>query len=294
MILTPKKIVSITFTVIILLLALPASAILASWNSLPGDILYPVKRGLEKTALAITPNSLLEAKLHFAFLDRRAKEAGIALIQEPNDQQVLDDILTEAIAAQITTTTLKPEQQTIATIELIQKLNQTSEQLDQVKKTITYSPPTTQPELETSVFTQPTTAEAPVQNETAPPSTTKTNPDPVPPSTNTTTEPKKIIQNSSSTPITIPAKDPILPKTITPTTTQQSTSSITQTQEQLNQIVAKAEEKLKNQNLNQEHKEKLKKIKREHLEKVEEIKEDNHKNKEKEKSSKKKRNQDDD
>jgi|GEM_PF-7018843 hypothetical protein len=290
MILKPKKVVSITITVITLLLALPASAILTSWNSQPGDMLYPVKRSLEKTALAITPNSLLEAKLHFAFLDRRAKEAGIALIQEPNDQQVLDDILTEAIAAQITTTSLEPEQQTIATLELIQKVNQASEQLDQAKKTISYSSPTSPVlEIEQSLPTQPTlvTNSNPPLIEPAP--AESLDPTPTVTAPVETSEPSEPIIDPVVTTPKITSSAP----TITP---QKSTSSITKTQIELSKIVIKAEQKLQKQNLNQEHQKKLKKIKEEHQEKLKKIKEDDNKEQEQEREkneNKKKKRKDD-
>ena len=93
-----KKIASLSLSLAIILLTFPATAILASWNSQPDSLLYPIKRGLEKTAIALTPESLLKTKLHFAFLDRRATEASVALIQQSSNQQVLDDIVTEAKA----------------------------------------------------------------------------------------------------------------------------------------------------------------------------------------------------
>lgn len=255
--LKPKKVISLTFTVLILLLTIPATAILATWNTLPGDTLYPVKRGLEKTALAITPKSLLETKLHLAFLDRRTQEATIAINQNPTDQQILDDIITEAKAAQISTINLKSKDQKItASIELIEKVNQASNQLSQIQSTISSPPPSdnTQPltynlPTQTTSQTTPQTAPKPDIDQPIPPPTTTQNPEdrPLPePQTPSSDIPIPLIQSP-------PTPSPVIP---TP-------QPITQTQQQLEQIADQIEEQLETQTLNQEQQQKLETIKKE-------------------------------
>ena len=269
----PKKVINIIFTVIILLLAIPATAILATWNTLPNDTLYPLKRALEKSALALTPKSLLETKLHFAFLDRRSEEATVALIQKPGDQQILDDLLTEAKAAQFSTFNLKSNDDKItASLELIEKVSKTSEQLSQVKSEISDSPsdnypesfgsyinssepPSTQPDYQPTNNTQTTpslsTPTAPTQEA----STTQTEPVPITIPSSKTTSPSK------PTPITTqPQASPVItPPTTSPTTTQ----AITQTQQDLQEIATNLEQQLETQELDQEQQQKLETIKKE-------------------------------
>ena len=244
---------------------------MASWNSLPGDTLYPIKRGLEKIAIALTPQSLLEVKLHFTFLDRRTEEASIALIQKPTDHSILNDIITEAQAAQISTTNLKSEDKKIvASLELINKVHQTTKQLDQVKSDLsssvkddsqpylptfqkttdrplddqTYTPTITQPEPEVETEKFITDSTLPVDN---PPTLNQ----PSQPAVNT----KSVSQTSTTTQTTTT-------QNIT-NATNNPTTSIIQVQQQLNQIATSLEQQLKNQNLKQEHQEKLRKLKEE-------------------------------
>ena len=140
------KIISRSFTALVVLLAFPAIAIMASWNSLPGDFLYPVKRGLEKTALVLTPNSFLESELRLKLLDRRTTEVANSITKSPGNTQSLNELIAEAKAAEYKTIELKPDQRTQATTKLISKLTQTSQQLESVKNTVspstnTYIPP---------------------------------------------------------------------------------------------------------------------------------------------------------
>lgn len=156
----PIKVISATFTAIIIFLSLPATVILASWNSLPGSPLYPVKRGLEKTALALLPNNFFEVQLRLKLIDRRTQEVASPLIQAANQNQAFSEIVTEAQAAQLAAANLKPEQQVQATAKLITTLNQVNQSLEEIKTT---SPTTPSPAAVTptqsspSPQTQPTT-----------------------------------------------------------------------------------------------------------------------------------------
>ena len=131
--LSRQKIINISFTIIVLFLALPTTAILASWNSLPGSTLYPVKRGLEKTALFLLPNSLLEMDFRLKLLDRRFNEALPTLFDDHSDQN-LKAIVEEARMMELAFEDLAPKTQVRAQIKVVSKLKQTSQKLEQVQQ----------------------------------------------------------------------------------------------------------------------------------------------------------------
>jgi len=70
-----RRILDALFTAIVLILAVPTTLILASWNSIPGDKLYPVKTGLENVTLFIFSGTPLVPKVSMKFTDRRLTEA---------------------------------------------------------------------------------------------------------------------------------------------------------------------------------------------------------------------------
>ncbi|MBI4033238.1 MAG: hypothetical protein HY377_01880 [Candidatus Blackburnbacteria bacterium] len=69
------KFLSTLLTFVSLILAAPTVLILASWNALPGDALYPFKKGLETITLAVTGGTPLAAKFSVQFTERRFSEA---------------------------------------------------------------------------------------------------------------------------------------------------------------------------------------------------------------------------
>ena len=132
----PLKAISNTLTAFIIFLSFPAVAILATWNSLPESFLYPVKIGLEKTALALLPNSFFESEFRLKLIDRRTAEATNVIIKSPADTKALQAILAEAHAAQDLTVQLDDQDRSQASQKLVQKLIQTSKKLDQVKHSV--------------------------------------------------------------------------------------------------------------------------------------------------------------
>ena len=212
----PLKTLSVTFTVIIILLVFPAAAILASWNSIPGSTLYPVKRGLEKTALALLPNSFYETQLRLKLIDRRTAETTASLVKAPNNNQALIELLAEARAAQFATTSLEqPQQRSEATQQLITKLTATNQTLEQIKTT----PSTTSP----SYKTQPTDNNPFILPPYTPPSTqTNQEPDPLPPA------------SQLEEPIPEPTPEPI----------NDTSEQVTETQEEIEDIIEDLEEAL--------------------------------------------------
>jgi hypothetical protein len=68
----------------------------ASQDSVPGEILYPVKRSTEDVRLLLYPESM-KGSLHYKFLNNRVLEAGILLeIGESLDIEIIEKLLEEA------------------------------------------------------------------------------------------------------------------------------------------------------------------------------------------------------
>ena len=175
----PLKAISTTLTVFIILLAFPATAIMVSWKAIPGSTLYPIKRGLEKVALSLLPDSFYETQFRLKLIDRRTAETTASLIKTPNDMNALNELLTEVKAAQFATTNLEETQERSQAIQqLITKLNTTNQTLETIKTT----PSTTSP----SYKSQPVTNQPSNNNQILPPYTqpstqTTQEPDPPPP-----------------------------------------------------------------------------------------------------------------
>lgn len=69
------KFLSTLLTFVALVLAAPTVLIVTSWNALPGDSLYPFKKGLETITLAVTRATPLAPKFSVQFTERRFSEA---------------------------------------------------------------------------------------------------------------------------------------------------------------------------------------------------------------------------
>lgn len=151
-----NKFFNILLTVLVLFLIIPTSAILASWNSLPGSSLYPVKRSLEKFSLSLIPNSLWEMNFRFKLIDRRFDEA-ITSWFDNNSDQGLTAMVEEARNMELAFEDLSPQTQIQIQTKAVTKLKQTSQKLKTVQQQ--HLIPIHQPE------TQPSSpAPAPVQN----------------------------------------------------------------------------------------------------------------------------------
>jgi hypothetical protein len=210
----PLKTISLSFTAFIIILAFPAFAILASWNSIPDSTLYPVKRGLEKTALAILPNSVLEMGLRYRLIDRRLNEAKTALIRQHSDQ-AFTNIVAEAKSAQVAIQNLNPEIKSEARGQLIEKLTQTTVQISEINTTAYISPPTTSPPQDSVTLSQKT------------PSTIPSAPQP---------------EQPASIPAPAPPTTGLPSTTSPPSTTQTQTTTIITVQEELEEIIEELEE----------------------------------------------------
>lgn len=70
-----KKFFSALLTGFAIFFSIPTVLILASWNALPGQVLYSVKSSLEDVALALTINTPLSTAFSVSFTGRRFAEA---------------------------------------------------------------------------------------------------------------------------------------------------------------------------------------------------------------------------
>lgn len=78
-----KKIIDYASWGFILLFALPTVLIMASWNSLPGEPMFGVKRAFEQVLLLmVKPSYAAEAKLNVQYTQRRSKEAQVLLASD--------------------------------------------------------------------------------------------------------------------------------------------------------------------------------------------------------------------
>lgn len=81
-----KKYLNIAGIVFALVLMVPTGAILATWNTLPGEKLYPVKNYLEEVALKLVgDNFSARADLQTQFVDRRFNETERLLAQSSSE-----------------------------------------------------------------------------------------------------------------------------------------------------------------------------------------------------------------
>jgi hypothetical protein len=186
---------------------------------LPGNPLYPVKRNLEKIALALIPDSFFEMQLRFKLLDRRANEANAAFIQQATGNQALDEIVAEAKSAQLALTRLNPQTQAQAVNELVNKLNQTNLKLEVVKTTVSQNKPQLTPTCTS------TSTPTPIPTTIIKPSPTSI---PIP-----TPYPTPITTPTQTTTISKPEISPTQPPTQSQPTTQSApTTPSTQSQTQ--------------------------------------------------------------
>jgi len=89
---------------LILILFIPVTLILASWNAVPGDSIYSVKVGLEKAILGITPSDNLKTTLEIRYTERRFSEVEKIISSNTNKQdenlnESLTNLTNQAIAS---------------------------------------------------------------------------------------------------------------------------------------------------------------------------------------------------
>lgn len=200
-------------TGLMLFLAVPSSAILITWNTLPGEPLYPVKRGLENVALVIlSPSFKAKSSLQAELIGRRTTEATKVLVAQ-NSSQGLTELRTQVQSATLETAAAKdPQAQAEAATKLIAKLEETNKVLETSKTTIKQTPTTT------NTYTPPTPTTIQYQ----------------PPQTPTTTQPE------SPQPTPTPTTRPSTPVPTGPAPVQQ-VAEINNTQQEIKQQIRELE-----------------------------------------------------
>lgn len=136
-----KRVLSIIATVIALLLTIPTGLILASWNALPGDRMYPIKTGLEKVAVKIVGGSPLERKLEVKYTERRFSEADTLLTKKQST--IGFAYLTDQ--AKTAKDKIIQAQDSQTKVELVENLSQFNQTLEERKEGIKTSAPSTSP-----------------------------------------------------------------------------------------------------------------------------------------------------
>jgi hypothetical protein len=147
-----KKFLNTVFTGMVVLLAIPTILILASWNALPGDFLYPVKTGLEDIVLALTIRTPLASAFSIKFTDRRFSEATRLLAKKGST--IGYGLLVEE--AQQTKDIIVKKQDVTKASELVTKIEEYQKNIEEKQLTITQAQPVTKPAPVTTITTTPT------------------------------------------------------------------------------------------------------------------------------------------
>ena len=93
-----KILYNITLSTLALVMAMPTAAILVTWNTVPGEQLYPLKRGLENAVLfVVSPSYRARSNLQINLIDRRLYEVKRTLKQKSS--AALPELTHQAIEA---------------------------------------------------------------------------------------------------------------------------------------------------------------------------------------------------
>ncbi len=135
---------------------LPTALIVASWNSLPGESLYNVKRGLEQALLFFAkPSYAAQGTLHVTYTERRFAEAKKLLADRHSVQGLT--YLKEQVATTKNVVSRAPNrrlQQDLA-ITYVATLREVAAELEQQKTEAGRSEPTTRKPTAASTSTLP-------------------------------------------------------------------------------------------------------------------------------------------
>ncbi len=213
-----RQYLDLTSWILLFLLAPFTVLVLLSQNSVPGDLVYPIKRGMENlilVAASVSPSSRIAFRTDLT--ERRFKEAQFLLVQK-QDIRSLSDFVTEVQQAQQEISKVSdPLHKKEASEKLIAKIDIYQEQLVQIQNQVQAAPtspvveqpsqPTSQPFI-TNPF-QPQATPAPTQQEASQNQPIQTNqtvaqtPTPTPQSI-PVSSPSKVIVPPTSAPIQTP------------------------------------------------------------------------------------------
>lgn len=132
--------ISLAFAIILMV---PTVAIMASWNSLPGDRLYPTKRYLEGVALKLVGNNFTaRADLQSQYVEHRFNEAETMLTVSSSTAgfddlvQQIQSAKTDIIAAKERVGSKDQEQAEQESQKLVAQLKEYNQKLEDSKKEI--------------------------------------------------------------------------------------------------------------------------------------------------------------
>ncbi len=110
---------------------LGASTIVASAQSLPYDVLYPVKRAIEQVRLTLAPDDVSSSLLHLSFATERLDEVErlIDLDRGTETAEALEDFVNQIQAAATTTTAIHDAEQHAAVMTHLNASLETSESI---------------------------------------------------------------------------------------------------------------------------------------------------------------------
>lgn len=149
-----KKIFDIITWSVLSFLLIPSSLVLASWNSVPGDPLYAVKIGLEKTLLAVVPSTALQSSLQVNFTERRFDEAS-QVLDTSLATEGLTNLDQQLVATTLTISQVKNiQEQSQLADSYIQTLTKVSEKLEEKRQSIALAAPAITPAAQTAQPTQ--------------------------------------------------------------------------------------------------------------------------------------------
>lgn len=126
-----KKLANYFLTFFAVFFAIPTVLILASWEAIPGQFLYPVKGAFEDIALSITTNTPIASALSIEFTGRRYTEA-TKLLDQKGSSAGYTLLVAEAKATQAI---VEKNGDTGAKRELIQKIEEYQSGITQTKTT---------------------------------------------------------------------------------------------------------------------------------------------------------------
>lgn len=135
------KVTSVLIFTAIILLIIPTVGIMATWNTLPGEKLYPVKRYIETTALRLfTGNFAVTADIQSQILDQRFSENQVLLSQASTEgfvgltQQIQAAKIEIVTATNNSTTKTKSSNQNIDTVVVQKKAEKLVVQLKEYEQ----------------------------------------------------------------------------------------------------------------------------------------------------------------
>ncbi len=173
-----KKFLNIFTWSLLAFFLVPSGLILASWNAVPGDSLYGVKVGLEKTLVSITPSLALQSSLQVNYTERRLAETQQLLANTYRPQETIQSLNNlESQAAQtqhVIESVSDPTQKTLLAEQYIDTLDRIASKLEQNRQNLASVPAqqqtqtvpnqqsqTIQPNSTPVVKTQPTVVQQP-------------------------------------------------------------------------------------------------------------------------------------